>query len=291
MTDDAARQRWLAAMPIVFVLLWSSGFIGAKFGLPSAPPATFLALRFALVVALLAPIIWLARAPWPQDRRQTLHLAITGVLVQAGYLGGVFFAIDHGMSAGLSALFVGLQPVLTAFVAAPLLNEHLSRRQWTGVALGVTGTALVVWHKIDTTGLTIAALALAVLALVSMTAGTLYQKRFAGNFDLRTGAFVQFVAAFVMMVPIALFESRAITWNWAFVGVLAWLVVGLSIVSIALLAILIRRGAATKVVSLFYLVPPATALMAFVMFGERLTWLAMLGMAVSVVGVAMVVRK
>jgi drug/metabolite transporter (DMT)-like permease len=278
-------------MPAVFVILWSSGFVGAKFGLPSAPPATFLALRFVFVVALLAPLIWLMRAPWPASSRQAWHLAVTGVLVQAGYLGGVFFSIDHGMSAGLSALIVGLQPVLTAFVAAPLLGERLSPRQWLGVALGFAGTALVVWNKINVANLTLPAIGFSVIALLAMTSGTLYQKRFAGNFDLRTGALVQFAAAFVVMLPLALLETRPVEWTAGFVGALAWLVVVLSIGAISLLALLIRRGAATRVVSLFYLVPPTTALMAFAMFGERLTGLAMIGMVVSVIGVALVVKQ
>lgn len=278
-------------MPAVFVILWSSGFVGAKFGLPSAPPATFLALRFVLVVALLAPLIWLMRAPWPASNRQAWHLAVTGVLVQAGYLGGVFFSIDHGMSAGLSALIVGLQPVLTAFVAAPLLGERLSARQWLGVALGFAGTALVVWNKINVANLTLPAIGFSVIALLAMTSGTLYQKRFAGNFDLRTGALVQFAAAFVVMLPLALLETRPVEWTADFIGALAWLVVVLSIGAISLLALLIRRGAATRVVSLFYLVPPTTALMAFAMFGERLTGLAMIGMVVSVMGVALVVKQ
>lgn len=277
-------------MPVVFVILWSSGFIGAKYGLPSAPPGTFLALRFALVVALLLPIIWLTRAPWPESREQAWHLAVTGVLIQAGYLGGVFFSIDHGISAGLSALICGLQPALTA-AAAPALGERVTGRQWLGIALGLCGTGLVVANKVSVTGLSAPAVLLSALALASMTLGTLYQKRFCGNFDLRTGAAIQFGAALVVMLPFALAETRPLIWSVAFVGALAWLVVVLSIGAISLLALLIRRGAATKVVSLFYLVPPTTALMAFLMFGERFTGLAMIGMAMSVIGVALVVRQ
>ncbi len=280
----------MRAMPAVFVILWSSGFVGAKFGLPSAPPGTFLLLRFALVVALLLPIIALSRAPWPGTRAQAGHLAVTGILIQAGYLGGVFYSLDQGMSVGLSALICGLQPALTA-AAAPLLGERVTRRQWLGVALGLAGTALVVANKVTVMGLSVGAILFSVLALLSMTTGTLYQKRFAGNFDLRTGAAIQFVAAFVVMLPFALAESRPVVWTADFVGALAWLVVVLSIGAISLLALLIRRGAATKVVSLFYLVPPTTALMAFAMFGERLTGLAIVGMAMSVVGVALVVRQ
>lgn len=281
---------WVAAMPVLFVLLWSTGFVVTKYGLPDAPPASFLTWRFVLVIVVLLPIIMLLRAPWPA-RAQAGHLAVAGVLMQAGYLGGVFGSINLGMSAGVSALIVGLQPVLTAFAAAPLLGERVTRQQWLGLALGLGGTALVVWNKVAVAGLSAPALALSVVALLSITAGTVYQKRFCGNFDLRTGAVIQFAAALVVMSPIALLESRPVVWSAHFIAALAWLVVVLSIFTIGLLAILIRRGAATKVASFFYLVPPVTAVMGFVLFGETLTGFAMLGMLFAVVGVALVVRQ
>ena len=175
--------------------------------------------------------------------------------------------------------------------AAPLLGERVTPRQWLGLALGLGGTLLVVWNKITVTGLSLPAIGLSVLALVSITGGTLYQKRFCGNFDLRTGAVIQFAAALVVMLPFALAESRPVEWTPRFIGALAWLVVVLSIFTIGLLALLIRRGAATKVASFFYLVPPVTAVMGYLMFGETLTGFAMGGMLLAVIGVALVVRQ
>lgn len=282
---------WLRTTPVLFVFLWSTGFVGAKLGLPHAPPATFLSLRFALVLALMLPLALVWRAPWPASWRQAAHLAVTGVLVQGGYLMGVFAAIDAGMSAGLAALIVGLQPLLTGLAAAPVLGERVSPRQWIGLALGITGVALVVLQKTTVVGLTAYALAMAAMALLSITAGTLYQKRWCGAFDLRTGAVIQFAAALAVLGPVALaFEQRPVQWTAELVFALAWLVLVLSIAAISLLAVLIRRGAATQTASLFYLTPPVTAIMAYAAFGEALTPLAVVGMAVSVVGVAMVTR-
>jgi drug/metabolite transporter (DMT)-like permease len=277
--------------PVLFVLLWSSGFIGAKYGLPYAGPATFLALRFALVVALLVVLALAARAPWP-GRVQAGHLLVVGVLVQAGYLGGVFTAIHLGMSAGVSSLIVGLQPLLTAFAAGLLLGDRIQGRQWFGLALGLAGLVLVVGYRSTLTGATWVGVAMALLALASITAGTLYQKRFGGAFDLRTGAVVQFVAAFGVMAPFAwIAEGWRVEWTPEFLFALGWLVIVLSIGAISLLALLIRRGEATKVASLFYLVPPVTAVVAFLVFGERLPPVALAGMALAVVGVALVVRN
>jgi drug/metabolite transporter (DMT)-like permease len=282
---------WLRSTPALFVFLWSTGFVGAKLGLPHAQPATFLSLRFALVIALLLPLALALRASWPATRAQAVHLAVAGVLMQGGYLMGVFAAIDAGMSAGLAALIVGLQPLLTGLAAAPVLGERVSLKQWTGLALGIAGVALVVAQKTTFAGLTTYALLMAILALVSITVGTLYQKRWCGEFDLRSGAIIQFAAALVVLAPFALaFEHRPVQWTAQFLFALAWLVLVLSIAAIALLALLIRRGEATKTVSLFYLVPPVTAILAYLAFGEALTPLAVLGMAISVVGVAMVTR-
>ena len=277
------------ALPALFVLLWATGFIGAKFGLPYAPPLTFLLLRFALVIALMAVIAWVMRAPWPRGA-QAVHVAIAGVLLQAGYLGGVFCAIDLGMTAGLSALIVGLQPILTA-VFASSVGEQVSRRQWTGFVLGFGGVVLVVWNKIGYAGFGWEAVACASVALASITAGTIYQKRYCGAQDLRTQSVVQFIAAGAVLLPLAwLFEQRPIVWSGQFLFALGWLVVVLSLGAISLLLVLIRRGATTQVASLMYLVPPATALMAWAWFGEVLTPLGLAGMVVAVIGVALVVR-
>ncbi|MHB8666305.1 MAG: DMT family transporter [Burkholderiales bacterium] len=288
--DSRAARLWLQAMPGLFVLLWSTGFISAKYGLPYAEPLTFLLLRFVMVVALMLPLALVMRAAWPGTLSQIGHVAVVGVLMQGGYLGGVFCSIHLGMSAGVSALIVGLQPILTAFASAPLFGEKLRARQWAGLLLGFGGVLLVVLGRAELTGITPATLALSLLALVSITAGTLYQKRYCGAVDLRTGSVIQFCAAGLVLLPLALaFETMRVHWTAAFIFTLAWLVLVLSIGAISLLYILIRSGAATRVASLFYLVPPATALMAYFIFGETLGAAAVMGMALAAIGVALVV--
>ena len=283
---------WLRLMPGTFVVLWASGFIGGKLGLLYAEPATFLLLRFALVVALMLPLALLWRAPWPATRRQVAHIGVAGVLIQRCYLGGVFAAIHHGISAGLIALIVGLQPVLTAFVAAPLLGERVSPRQWAGLLLGLAGVALVVMQNTNLSGVTPVSAGFALLALAGITMGTMYQKRFCGSFDLRAGSVIQFVAAGIALAPFALlFETREVQWSPALLFALGWLVLVLSIGAISLLALLIRRDAVTKVVSLMYLTPPVTAVMAWLVFGETLSIQALLGLGLAAVGVAIVVRN
>ena len=282
---------WLRLMPGTFVVLWASGFIGGKLGLLYAEPATFLLLRFALVVALMLPLALLWRAPWPATLGQVTHIGVAGVLIQSCYLGGVFVAIHHGISAGLIALIVGLQPVLTAFVAAPLLGERVSPRQWAGLLLGLAGVALVVMQNTSLSGVTPVSAGFALLALAGITMGTMYQKRFCGSFDLRAGSVIQFVAAGIALAPFALlFETREVKWSPALLFALGWLVLVLSIGAISLLALLIRRDAVTKVVSLMYLTPPVTAVMAWLVFGETLSIQALLGLGLAAVGVAIVVR-
>ena len=279
-------------MPGLFVLLWSTGFVSAKYGLPYAEPLTFLLLRFALVVGLMLPLALAMGAAWPRSPAQFAHVALVGVLMQGGYLGGVFCSIHLGMSAGVSALIVGVQPILTAFASAPLFGERLRARQWLGLVLGFVGVLLVVSSRSALSGITPATLALSLLALVSITAGTLYQKRFCGAVDLRTGSVIQFCAAAAVVLPLALaFETMRVNWSVEFVFTLAWLVLVLSIGAISLLYVLIRKGAATRVASLFYLVPPTTALMAYAIFGETLSLAAMAGMALAAAGVALVVYR
>lgn len=289
---EKSAGEWVRWMPGTFVFLWSTGFIGAKFGLPYAPPATFLVLRFAFVIALMLPIALALRAPWPASPAQVAHIAVAGVLLHGGYLGGVFTAIHAGMSAGLAALVVGLQPVLTAVAAASLLRERVTARQWLGLGLGLCGVALVVAHRTTFGGLNAFSGSMILVALASITLGTVYQKRFCAAFDLRAGSVIQFVAAGVALAPFAFaFEHQPVRWTGEFVFALAWLVLVLSIGAISLLTLLIRRGAATKVASLFYLVPPFTAVIAFLMFDERLGALGIAGLALAVIGVALVVRS
>lgn len=290
--ENGAARLWLQAMPGLFVLLWSTGFVSAKYGLPYAEPLTFLLWRFALVVALMLPLALATRAAWPGSPAQLGHVAVAGVLMQGGYLGGVFCSIHLGMSAGVTALIVGIQPILTAFASAPLFGERLRARQWLGLVLGFGGVLLVVAGRSSVSGITPATVALAVLALVSITGGTLYQKRYCGAVDLRTGSVIQFCAAGLVLLPLALaFETMQVRWTAEFIATIAWLVLVLSIGAISLLYVLIRKGAATQVASLFYLVPPVTALMAYAMFGETLSPVAIAGMALAVTGVALVVYR
>jgi drug/metabolite transporter (DMT)-like permease len=278
-------------MPAVFVVLWSTGFIASKAGLPFAEPMTFLLARFAMVTAAMLVVAVVVRAPWPASWTEFGHIAMVGLLMHGCYLGGVFAAIFHGMPSGLTALIVGLQPVLTATIVGPLLGDRVSKRQWLGLVLGLAGVGMVLWHKlaVDSTGQI--AIGFAALALVGITLGTLYQKRFCAFVDLRTGAVIQYAAAAIAVSVFALqFETMRIEWTTQFIVALAWLALPLSLGAVSLLYILIRRGAAAKVASLFYLVPPVTALMAWLLFDETLGPLALAGMAVTAMGVALVQR-
>lgn len=278
-----------AAMPLLFVVLWSTGFIGGKLGLPYAEPLTFLSVRYALVLALMLPLVWLTRAPWPGDARQVVHIGVSGLLVHGLYLGGVFSAIGAGLPAGITALVVGMQPLLTALGAGWLLGERVVGRQWLGLALGFGGVALVVIGQSGAAGFDAplgTMLIPALLALAGITAGTLYQKRFCPSFDLRTGAVIQFIPTLVVTVLAArATESMVIDWTGEFVFALGWLVIVLSLGAISLLNLLIRSGGAVNVASLFYLTPPTTAVMAWLLFDERLAPLALGGMVVAVAGV------
>jgi drug/metabolite transporter (DMT)-like permease len=272
-------------LPVLFVFLWSTGFVGAKFGLPYAEPLTFLLVRYLLVIALMTPLALATRAPWPADARQVVHIGVTGLLVHALYLGGVFMAIKQGLPAGVTALVVGMQPLLTACGAGFLLGERVSPRQWLGLLLGFAGVALVVANKLG--DLTLAAMLLpAFAALLGITLGTLYQKRFCPHFDLRSGSVIQFVPTAMVTALVAWHsESMQIDWTPQFAFALLWLVLVLSFGAISLLNVLIRSGSAVKVASLFYLTPPSTAVIAWLVFGETLGTLALAGMALAVGGV------
>jgi drug/metabolite transporter (DMT)-like permease len=286
-----SRQLWLTAMPIVFVLLWSTGFIVAKYAAPHAPPLTFLLYRFVGIVAVLLPLIWIGGAKWPSSPRQWLHVAIAGVLLQAVYLGGVWYAIAQGMPAGVSALIVGAQPLLTALLGFTI-GERASLRQWAGLALGFVGVALVLSDRLTLAGVGWHATTINVAALAGITVGTLYQKKFCGPVDLRTGSAIQFAASFLLLLPLALAtESLRVDYTLEFWLALAWSVVGLSLAAISLLLAMIRRGRATEVASLMYLTPPVTALLAWAWFGERLGMLAWAGVFATMAGVALVLKN
>lgn len=283
------------AMPALFVLLWSTGFIGAKYGLPFAEPFTFLSIRFVLIIALLVGLGIAARAPWPKDPRQLVHLLVSGALVHAAYLGGVFAAIHNGLPSGMAALLVGLQPLLTAVVVGPLFGERIGGRQWLGLAAGLAGVALVLAARpggLSFAGLSLSGMGLALVALLGITAGTLYQKRFGQGMDLRTGSAVQYFGALLVLLPATMAtESMDVEWSLQFILALAWLVLVLSFGAITLLMMLIRSGEAARVASLFYLVPPVTAALAWILFDERLTAPGLLGMLLAALGVALVIKR
>ncbi|WP_374754878.1 DMT family transporter [Pseudonocardia sp. N23] len=274
----------------MFVLIWSSGFVVARLAAPHADPLTFLVVRYVGVVVLMLVLALLARAAWPSWRRAG-HLAVAGIGIQAGYLGGVWVAVAQGMPSSVTALVVNLQPVLTA-LAGWAAGERMGPRRAAGLVLGFLGVTLVVAEKLTTSGITTVTLALSGGALLAITAGTLYQKRFCPDFDLRTGQVVQFVASIVVTAPFALaFEDLRIDWTPAVIGALVWSVVVLTGGGISLLFLMLRRGAASQVTTYFYLVPAITAVMAFLMFGERPGWVAVAGMAVTVIGVALAARS
>lgn len=288
--DSEARQDVLVrAMPVVFVLIWSTGFIAARLAMPNSPPMKFLALRYVLSVLCFAVWAFSARALWPRSRRQAAHLAVVGVMIHAGYLGGVWTAVKLGMGAGLVALLVSLQPVLTA-VWVSSRGSRVSARQWSGLALGLAGLALVVWHKLGLGEIHPSNLLFALVGLLSITVGTLYQKRFVEPCDVRTANLVQLAAALVVTLPLASLEAESIRWNGEMVAALGWSVLGLTLGGSSLLYLLIQRGAATAVTTLLYLVPPCTALMAWLLFAEPITALTVAGMALTAFGVSLVVR-
>jgi len=288
----AHQGAWLRAMPVVFVLIWSTGFVVARLGMPHAPPMGFLAWRYALSIAAIGAWIVLARGvSWPRGRAQWLHLAVLGTLQHAGYLGGVWAAVKLGMPAGLAALIVCLQPVLTAAWLSWHGSAHrVTPRQWVGLWLGLGGLTLVLWRRMQGGEIDAVSLALAVGALLSITVGTLYQKRFVAPVDVRSANLVQLIAALVVTLPLALLEHEAMHWNVQLWSAMAWSVLALTLGGSSLLYLLIQRGAATEVTSLLYLVPPCTALMAWLGFGEAVTPSMLLGMALCATAVFLVRR-
>jgi drug/metabolite transporter (DMT)-like permease len=280
----------IAAAPMLFVLLWSTGFIGARYGLPYIEPMTFLAVRMVFVVLIMAAIALIARARWPRPP-EIAHSLVAGSLVHGLYLGGVFIAISQGVPAGISALIPGLQPIVTSTIANRFMGEKVTPLQWLGLVLGLIGVVLVLHDRtIVAAGSTLGWIA-SFASLIGIALGTLYQKRFCGAIDWRTGNTVQYAGACVLFALAAFaFETRAIQWTGELIFAMAWLTIVLSIAAVGLMYWLIRRSAATGFSSLFYLVPTVTALMAFFLFGEKLDALSVAGMVVCAAGVVLVNR-
>jgi len=275
-----------AFLPLLFILMWSSGYVAGKIAVPYAGPFTLVFIRFsvAAVILLIAAIV--LRASWPKSFREFCHIAMVGVLIQAVQFSGLYSGISLGVSAGVSALIVGTMPVFTALGAGWLLKEKVTARQWMGLLIGLVGVILVVAHKLHLGEAGVEGYLAVVLALFGITTGTLYQKRFCTTMDIRTGGFIQLTVASLITFIFALqYEDLAVTWSTEFILSSAWMSLVNSIGAISVLYMLIRRGEASRVASLFYLIPSVTALMAFVVLGEKLSTLALLGFAVTATGV------
>jgi drug/metabolite transporter (DMT)-like permease len=289
----AAAPLWHHLMSPLFVLLWASGFVVTKLGVEVAEPFTFLLYRFVIVALLLLAVAVVTRAPWPRHWPLIGHIAVVGLLLQGMYLGGVYAGIDRGIPAGISALIVGVQPILIGAVAGPLLGERVGARQWLGLVLGFAGVGLVLWSKLAVDIGQLEGVAWSVIGLAGITAATLYQKKYCSEMDWRSGGVIQYVAATAATLAMVLImgESGVIVWSRDIVIAYAWLILVLSIGAVSLLGWLIRRGEAARVASMFYLVPPTAALGGWLLFGEMLGPPALAGMAVTAAGVALAARR
>lgn len=295
-STDTNAPFWQDPLPAVFVVLWSTGFIGSKLGAPYSEPFTFLAVRFSLAALLMLAIGLYFQVQWPNTPKRIFHAAVVGILIHGTYLGGVFWAIDNGVPAGVSALIVSLQPLVAGLAAGPMLGEKVSMRQWVGLIMGFIGVAMVVGQKLDfDTDITVgdgAGLIACLISMLALATGTLYQKKFCAGENLRGHQTIQlFAAASVVTLLSFGLETQELTWSAEFITALVWLTAVMSVGTFTLLYVLIRRGKASQVSSLFYLVPPVTAIMAYFLFGETLGPLALLGMGITVTGVALATRQ
>ncbi len=289
--QSSFKFTWIQVMPPLFVLLWSTGFIVARYGMPLSPPFKFLELRYIFSILCFLPWIYFAKVPWPSKKMEWVHLAVTGVFIQAGYLGGVWVGVKSGIGSGLTALIVGLQPVLTAFWLSS--RKHMvTKRQWLGLWLGLAGVLMVLSQKLsEGMEVTLPGLLAELIALISITVGTLYQKSFVKPCDVRTANTVQLMASALISLPFVLLETEPVQWGAQFFYSLAWSVLGLTLGAGSLLYILIQRGAASSVTSLMYLVPPTTAVIAWILFGEAITLSTVFGVVLAAIGVSLVIRS
>lgn len=272
-----------------FVSVWGSGFLATKIGLQHTAPFTFLTLRFAFGILCLIPIILLYKPRWPTSRDEVRHILIAGLLMHAVHLGGSHYTQHLGMSAGITAVLLSIQPLLTALIAGRWMGERLSPRQWLGVAVGLAGVTLIVWHKIDMREATLGALVAVTISLAGVTAGTLYQRAYCPAVDLRSAAFMQFIATIVVLAPLAWFvEDAVVRWSWTLVGAIVFLVIGASILAVNAFHTLMRRGQATKVTSLIYLTPIFAVALELAMFDVIPTAISLTGIVITCAGVAMV---
>lgn len=290
--DSTLNPALFASVAGLFIFFWASGFVAAKYGLPYAEPFTLLSCRYIVASFILIPACFMMKAAWPRTRRQAFHILVAGFLIQTVYLTGVYSGINLGVSTGVTALVVGLQPLLTGALTGIVLGERVTARNWTGLMLGFAGLALIVWDRVTAPEDTLAGMGMCIVGLVGITVGTLYQKRFCGSFDVRTGVAMQSAISCVVSVAIAAsMETMKIDWTGEFVFAVLWSAVGLSVIASSLYYWMVQRGAAARVTSVIYLSPPTTAVMGWAMFGETMSWMAIGGMALAMSGVAMAVRS
>ncbi|MDB5866273.1 MAG: hypothetical protein JWO70_4079 [Betaproteobacteria bacterium] len=289
----SSERRWLEpAVAWYFVAVWGSGFVATKIGLAHAAPFTFLSLRFAFGLACLVPIALIVKPRWPRSARELRHVIIAGLLMHAVHLGGSHYTQYLGMSAGITAVLLSIQPLLTAMIAARWMGEKLTRRQWTGIVIGLLGVALVVWHKVDVREARIGSLIAVAISLFGVTAGTLYQRTFCPLVDLRAATVVQFACTLAVMAPLAwIFETAPVIWSWSLAGSIVFLVIGASILGVNSLHWLMRRGQAARVASVFYLTPVFAVVPELLIFGIVPSLLSLAGIAVTTLGVALVVLR
>lgn len=286
--NNSVSHRTDALLAWYFVIVWGSGFIATKIGIQYAAPFTFLSLRFAFGLICLVPLVVWLKPSWPQSGREWFHIVIAGLLMHAIHLSGTHYAQYLGMSAGIAAVILALQPLATALIAIGWFGERPTRRQWVGILLGFAGVALIVWHKIDIRAITLGSLVAVITGLVSLTAGTLYQRRFCPTVDLRSGALIQFAASLLVLVPLSIvFESARINWTWPLLGAIAFLVILASILGVNALHTLMRRGEATRVTSMMYLPPIFAVAMEYLVFGVVPTAISIVGIIITSLGVAM----
>jgi len=292
-TKPVPQQLLLVGAPSLFVVLWSTGYISARLGLPYAEAGTFLMMRFALAAIFMVALVVVSRAPLPASFREWVHCVVVGALVHGLYLYGGFASIQEGLTPTTIAVVVGMQPVITAVLIGPILGEAVNIRQWGGFFLGTVGVVLVIVANFASIGFGSGAPAvfLSLLCVLSISVGTLYQKRFCASVDLRSGTMIQLIMAALMMWGISSWlETGHVEWTGTFVFALMWSVLVLSVGAYTLLWWLVRRKAATNVVSLFFLMPPVTAVFDWLLFDQKVSLITLMGIAIAVAGIAIVIR-
>ena len=285
------QQRNDALLAWYFVVVWGSGFIATKIGIQYAAPFTFLSLRFAFGILCLIPLVIWIKPAWPSTKREWLHIIVAGLLMHAIHLSGSHYAQYLGMSAGIAAVILALQPLATALIARGN-GDRVTSLQWFGIALGFAGVALIVWHKVDIRAVTIGSLVAVITGLAALTAGTLYQRKFCPTVDLRSGALIQFAVSVAALLPLSIvFEGAKVQWSWPLLGAIAFLVIGASILAVNALHTLMRHGEATRVTSMLYLPPIFAVAMEYLVFGVVPTGISLIGIAVTSVGVALAMGR